>query len=98
VIWAGLLAGGALNRLVRDVDRAVIGMGFPPESKRFVPHVTLARLKTPPPSAALSAYLKRHKGLSSDAFRVDRFVLYSSQLRKEGPMYTPEVEYKARSG
>lgn len=98
VIWAGLLAGGALNRLVRDVDRAVIGMGFPPESKRFVPHVTLARLKNPPPPAALSAYLKRHKGLNSDAFRVDRFVLYSSQLRKEGPVYTPEVEYKARSG
>ena len=98
VIWAGLLAGGALNRLVRDVDRAVMGLGYPPESKRFVPHVTLARLKNPLPPAALSAYLKRHKGLSSDAFRVDRFVLYSSQLRKEGPVYTPEVEYKARSG
>jgi 2'-5' RNA ligase len=97
VIWAGLLAGGALNRLVRDVDRAVVGLGFPPESKRFVPHVTLARLKTPPPPAALKAYLRRHQALSSEPFRVDRFVLFSSQLHKEGPVYTAEVEYAARS-
>jgi 2'-5' RNA ligase len=44
VLWVGL--SGDLDRLAvlaREVERAVVDCGWPPENRPFHPHVTLAR-------------------------------------------------------
>ena len=46
VLWVGLTAHvDALKRLAADVEAALSAIDFPPESKPFHPHLTLARIK-----------------------------------------------------
>ena len=57
VVWAGLPMQepeGALTRLVQGVAQALDRLGYPPERRRWHPHVTLGRLrgKAPPELAA----------------------------------------------
>jgi 2'-5' RNA ligase len=46
VVWVGL--GGDLDnllRLARNVEREMTARGFAPEKRRFIPHLTLGRLR-----------------------------------------------------
>ena len=67
-------------------------MGVLSGSRRFSPHVTIARLKRPDP-ARLDAFVGAHAGFRSGPIPVDNFVLYSSFLSQSGAIYTPEVTY-----
>ena len=42
-LWAGVDRSEPLAQLRRNVDSALVRMGFPPEERRWRPHVTLAR-------------------------------------------------------
>src|SRR5262245_14780499 len=44
-LWAGVEAGPELEALQRANERAARSAGLEPESRKFVPHVTLARLR-----------------------------------------------------
>lgn len=46
VVWVGI--GGEVNRLVAlqaDIEEALSALGFPRETRRFSPHLTLGRLR-----------------------------------------------------
>jgi 2'-5' RNA ligase len=43
VLWCGVEASPNLAELAADVERALEPLGFPPETREFVPHLTLAR-------------------------------------------------------
>ncbi|MHC5011127.1 MAG: RNA 2',3'-cyclic phosphodiesterase [Planctomycetota bacterium] len=58
VVWAGVSeveAPGALSDLARAVGRELRPLGFPPESRRYHPHVTLGRLRGRPGPALVEA-------------------------------------------
>lgn len=85
-----------LTRLRDKVEQAVIRVGLPPESRKFKPHVSLARFKangTTPPQEKLHKYLADHALFKCAPFPVDSFTLYSSFLSSNGAIYTPEAEY-----
>jgi len=97
-LWIGVSPNEALERLKRRVDRCVGEAGVPPERRKFVPHVTLARFRQPPPQHRLATYLARHSLVRLPAFPVSAFGLYSSILRADGAEHVLEAEYDFVTG
>ncbi|SPK76400.1 putative 2',5' RNA ligase (plasmid) [Cupriavidus taiwanensis] len=91
VLWAGLAPGPGLDTLRAlhaEVGQALAqAAGFPPERRRFHPHVTLARCKPIVPEGALRAWLDAHRTLASAPWRVARLVLFESRLGPHGPQH-----------
>jgi RNA 2',3'-cyclic 3'-phosphodiesterase len=97
-LWVGTTPNEDLQRLKRRIDRCVAGAGVPPEGRKFVPHVTLARFRLPPPEHRLVVYLQRHARLRLPAFPVSAFGLYSSVLKADGAEHLLEAEYDFVAG
>jgi RNA 2',3'-cyclic 3'-phosphodiesterase len=91
-IYAGVADNAELRRLHDTQERLCQVLGLPAEPRRFVPHVTLARLKDPEPRA-LQRWIEVHSLYSSPAFDVERFVLFSSRPLKGGGPYGIEATY-----
>ncbi len=92
VIWAGLGRSDDLIRLRNQIESALARVGIARETRRFSPHITLARLKSTPP-ARVGRFLEQHGLLTSPPFSVERFFLYSSQLGRNGAIHTIEAAY-----
>ena len=82
----------ALITLHADMERLCQRLGLPADARRFVPHITLARLKnTTPGEAAL--YLSQRGLISIPEFTASRFVLMSSRDSVGGGPYAIEAAY-----
>ncbi len=92
-LWAGVERNPHLDHLRTKVETAVTRVGFEPERRRFVPHVTVARLDNAPPGK-LAEWVQANNLLRVDPIAVGHFTLFSSQLGKDGAVYTAEVEYE----
>jgi len=85
--WAGLTPSKSLKELQRDIAGRMDDLGFEPEEKEFVPHLTVARIKEPIGKERMtSAFLNFN--LQSEPFTVTDVSLVRSTLRQEGPIYT----------
>jgi 2'-5' RNA ligase len=91
-LWVGVARNAALDHLKAKIETALQRAGLPPEKRRFVPHVTLARLDSGA-EPRLAAWVQAHNLFRSEPVHVTHFTLFSSQLGKEQSVYTPEVEY-----
>lgn len=90
VIWAGLKGDQEpLSALHTNVERALTSLGFPPEGRPFRAHLTLGRVKGPRELNSLQKALLAHQNFQAEAFDATELVLYKSDLRPEGPLYTP---------
>lgn len=98
VLWAGVAKSRELKDLKRRIDRVLKRVDIASDTQKYAPHVTLARLRQPPPDAGLADYLMRHALYTSDPFPIDSLHLYSSWLRPEGPMYQLEASYRLAPG
>ena len=85
-----------LFRLQAKVEKAVVRAGLPPESRKFTPHVSLARFKrngARVPPDKMQAYLSEYARFQAGPVRFESFTLYSSVLHRDGSIYTAEAEY-----
>ena len=82
----------ALVEMQADQERLLRRLGAPPEPRKFVPHVTLARLRGASP-AAVAAWLGVRGYFPPLRFVATRFVLYSSRDSVGGGPYLLEAEY-----
>lgn len=82
----------ALLELQAEQERRMRRIGLAPETRRFTPHVTLARLRGVRPRA-VADYLASRGGLAVDGFVAERFVLYSSRDSVGGGPYVVEAAY-----
>jgi 2'-5' RNA ligase len=73
-------------------------VGVEPERRKFTPHVTLGRFRSPPPEPRLASYLFGRNLFRTQRFPVSSFGLYASQLRPEGSLYTLEADYDFVTG
>ena len=97
IVWAGFVEEGVtegepgpLFRLQREVEAAARELGLPPETRPFVPHVTLGRLRAPSRLSAgdLDAAVPRAPDASwPSAFTVREFGLFASFLGPGGAVY-----------
>lgn len=85
-VWAGVDGDPALTHLQQKLESLVVREGFPPEPRKFVPHVTLARLKRTP-DYVVAQWLGQQPPLGPLSFDVDRVVLYRSHLSDGGAHY-----------
>lgn len=98
-LWAGVDdPAQALPVLRRRIERRLEEVGIEPERRKFAPHVTLGRFRSPPPEERLASYLFRRNLFRTERFPVSSFRLYSSRLRPEGSLYSPEAEYDFVAG
>ena len=47
VLWCGVNASPSLPKLAAEIEHALASLGFPAESREFVPHLTIARFQSP---------------------------------------------------
>jgi RNA 2',3'-cyclic 3'-phosphodiesterase len=94
-LWAALRKHDMLDHLQRKVDSAIRKVGQPQDAHKFMPHVTLARLRHPDLDK-VREWLIAHALFTSDLFAVDAFCLYSSKLTSDGSIYRVEQEYPLR--
>lgn len=87
VVWLGIAKNAALNsihtRLTKDMDEK----GFPVDKKRFVPHLTLGRANGFVQGFALTAQKLSTISIPDSPLR--QVILFKSDLRPGGPVYTP---------
>ena len=96
ILWVGTRPSDELIALQSKIELALARAGLVAESRKFHPHVTLARLKGKKVDR-LAAYLGAHAAFITEDFSVDSFVLYSSRLGRNGAIYTPEANYPLES-
>ncbi|MBD3161622.1 MAG: RNA 2',3'-cyclic phosphodiesterase [Candidatus Eisenbacteria bacterium] len=98
VFWLGLVdPGERVATLARMIDLTIRKSGFGAADKRFVPHVTIARCRrgrSVPDPERLTAGLTLPRG----PLTIPTITLYQSDLRPEGPVYTPLQIARPRPG
>lgn len=83
IVWAGTGSGSEeLRALASDVEAAFVPLGFARESRAYVPHATLGRVRGKPVKLGLPAAVPREPG-----FGVTRVALVKSTLLPQGSVY-----------
>ena len=91
-LYAGAELNDTLLRLQAAQERTLQQIGLPPDSRKFTPHVTLARLKSTTPGE-LARYLEESLRFEPLSFTIGRFVLFSSRESMGGGPYIVEESY-----
>lgn len=88
VVWAGVVDGrDAVIAIQRNIDRELQNLGFPPE-RDFVPHLTLARVKTAHRKERLAALIKEMANIEFGTTSAQAIELKQSTLTSKGPIYS----------
>jgi 2'-5' RNA ligase len=92
VLWAGLARGAdEAAALAAEVQAALVPLGFAPEKRPFVPHVTVGRFKRP-------QRFEPDEERSFGRARADRLVLYESSLTPQGARHQSVADLSLGSG
>lgn len=97
VIWIGIDEGREqLIRLQQVVDEALRVQGFPPETKRYSPHLTLARTREDSDLRQVGERLERIFVPAIGRDQVEAIRIMKSDLRPGGPVYTCLQEIRVK--
>jgi len=84
-VWCTIRDAGGCLALFRKIEDVLEPLGFPRERRRFTPHATVARVRSPDPS--LLAVLDSLKDATYGSCTVTGFLLKKSTLTPQGPIY-----------
>lgn len=88
VLWAGIMGEG-LKELSEKIEIALMPLDFPPEEREFTPHLTIGRVRSLRGWDRVLAVLKEYEQSSFGESTVDQVILYQSDLRPNGAIYSP---------
>jgi len=95
VLWVGTGQGGDnLCRLAEELERELASAGWPRENRKFSSHLTLCRIRNSAAGAKLARMSEDYKDFKLGAVSADSVLVYQSQLRPTGPIYTRLGSYK----
>lgn len=77
VLWVGVEAPPALAVLKQQIDNKFRAAGLPYETRKYSPHVTMARLRHAE-NADIARFMQAHNLYRSAVMRADYFTLYES--------------------
>jgi 2'-5' RNA ligase len=98
IIWVGLVdSRGALASFQNRLETALEEVGFEAEDRPFHPHLTLGRTKSSRGKDELVGKMEAHREEGLGDFQVEKVILFKSDLRPSGPVYTPLREMKLGS-
>lgn len=87
VLWAGVHGGEALTSLAARTDEALAAIGIPREQHAFLPHLTVARIKSAVPLHALRAKVEELKSAPIGQFEATGFFLFRSDPGSNASIY-----------
>lgn len=88
VIWVGL-SGNGLTELRDRVEAALVRLDFPPEARRFTPHMTLGRVRSQRGWNQVLALIRQSEQADFGQSVIDTVTVYQSDLQPTGAVYTP---------
>lgn len=91
MVWAGVEPLAPLAALHRKVDQLLARVGVAPETRSFLPHITLARLNRG--SGPVAPFLALQSDLASAPFAFGHVTLYESEMGHGGSRYHPVARY-----
>jgi 2'-5' RNA ligase len=91
-VWCAIDDTGQGERLFNLIEDALVPLGFERDTRRFTPHATLARVKSPHPS--LFSALDSLKDKSFGSCTICGITLKKSTLLPQGPVYEDLLEVK----
>lgn len=91
-LYAGVEPSESLSRLKAAQERVLQRAGLPPEGRKFVPHVSLARLRGTA-DADVARFIAEAARFEPLSFAPARFVLFSSRDSVGGGPYLVEQGY-----
>ena len=91
-VVASVVPSRPLMELQAELERLIQRFGFDPEGRKFIPHVTLARLRDAS-NQDVADYLSLRGYFPARTFTASRFVLFSSRASVGGGPYVVEDAY-----
>ena len=96
ILWTGASPKNELAALAEGVRRALRSADLIPDRRRFLPHVTIGRLRKRPAKADLKRYLDAFSPFRTDPAGIESFHLFSSTLTASGARYLIEKSYRLK--
>ncbi|MCA9517318.1 MAG: RNA 2',3'-cyclic phosphodiesterase [Myxococcales bacterium] len=96
-LWIGVERSEELERLHRAIDTGLTRLGLPPDRKRYVPHVTVARCDGTS-AGQVGKYVMARALYRSRRFEVNAVHLFSSRLNPKGSVYELEESFDLAAG
>ena len=90
-MFAAVAAGEAAAQVVSlaaAVERACESVGFAPEARARVPHVTIARVDHAQNGGPLTAFITEHRDDDLGQVDGDTLILFESELQATGSHYS----------
>jgi 2'-5' RNA ligase len=78
----------------KQLEKEFERIGFPPEDRSFHPHLTLGRMRSNRGKDELVRGMERYREEEFGSFQVEKVILFKSDLRPTGPIYTALREIK----
>lgn len=91
-VFAAVRPSTALQDLQAEQERLMRRIGLSQETRRFTPHVTLARCKGASPRD-VATWLALRGGFPAHTFRAEQVVLFSSKASRGGGPYVLEEAF-----
>lgn len=89
ILWLGM--NGDVERLLvfqKEIEEALLQIGFPREERPFRPHLTLGRIKTAKGLIGLARALEKGEEYTAGRFTASGLSLIQSELTPGGAIYT----------
>ncbi len=95
VLWLGIEENPEIVNTFNQIDSSLVKAGFEKEKRKFVPHITLARIKYAIPQNVNDFIQNMNKKLKeiSQPVKIGGIILYKSVLSPQGSIYTPIKKY-----
>lgn len=99
VFWAGIKEEtGRLADLAQRLQDELKSLGFEPENRAFRPHLTVGRVRQGEKAAGAAGKISEMKDKSFGTFRADKLILFKSDLKPGGAVYTRMEEIPFNKG
>jgi len=100
VLWVGLRGDvKSLENIKKALEARLEPIGYQPEKRDFHPHLTLARAKAPRGDDLLAKCIQKAGDAEFGEARVDRLILFRSELSPRGARHSPifEAEFRGKA-
>ena len=94
-LWVGIQNSHALYSLQKKIESVLTRAGIGLDTRKFSPHITLARLKYARP-LHVRDWLEGNSYFRGTAFKVDSFTLFHSYRGHTSAIYTPLENFSLR--
>ncbi|MBN1342335.1 MAG: RNA 2',3'-cyclic phosphodiesterase [Phycisphaerae bacterium] len=99
VVWAGIEeTSGRLDRCHALCEEAFAELGFPKEARRFVPHLTLGRVKDSRGAGGLREAVADYVDFEAGEVAAEELILFESHISKKGAEYVVAHRASLSSG